>query len=222
MMANKPPTIVPIDPAEFRAVVADDHPMCRIAARMAIQAVIPDADVVLVTNLSKAHHSVDSSTSLLVLDLSLPDSKGIDGIVRMLDHAPGLLIAVLTGFDTPEIEQKARQAGAVAFVSKAAPIKTLIEAFRTVLGGGTWFSGAALADTPSSSQVERYGTLTPAQRRVLDAMAGGRLNKQIAYDLNLSQITVKSHVKAILKKLEVVNRTQAVLLLKALEMPSNG
>lgn len=205
---------------DFRAIIADDHPMCREAARIALDVVMPGATVEPVATLAEAL-DVKGPVDLVMLDLALPDSRGVSGLIdvaRCFRQAP---VLVVSGSERADIERKVKDCGARGFVAKAAPITELIEAIRTVADGGHWFSEAA--DTACDAYgarddvAGRLAALTPAEARVLRAMRGGRLNKQIAHDLSLSEITVKQHVKAILRKLGVVNRTQAVLALRDLD-----
>jgi DNA-binding NarL/FixJ family response regulator len=198
-----------------RALIADDHPMCREAARMALRVVAPDAEIVEAATLAEVLDEEDQ-TDLVILDLGLPDSRGIASLVDVARARPTTPILIVSGAETPDVEARVAANGAAGFVSKAAPIDALVEAIRTVAGGGTSFS-PDLRHAETDGLEARLALLTPAEARVLRAMRGGGLNKQIAYDLNLSEITIKQHVKAILRKLQVVNRTQAILLLHDVE-----
>jgi DNA-binding NarL/FixJ family response regulator len=198
----------------LRVVIADDHPMCREAARMALGVADPEAESDFAGSLADVRQLI-ADARFLVLDLALPDSRGTLAITELLQESPALDILVVTGSEQPHIERKARLAGAKGFVSKAAPISEMIEAMKTVIEGKTWFSPTSLeeADDSPDNKFSKLASLTGAQRRVLTAMGDGKLNKQIAYDLGLSEITIKAHVKAILRKLGVLNRTQAILML---------
>ena len=156
---------------------------------------------------------IAAHATLMTLDLGLPDSRGAATVADLHQAFPDLPILVISGAANPAIEREVARLGADGFLSKAAPLTTMVDAMRELLKGGSWFS----ADLDLGVETDDFALLadlTPGQRRVLDAMEGGRLNKQIAYDLGLSEITVKAHVKAILKKLGVANRTQAVLMLQ--------
>lgn len=194
-----------------RALIADDHPMCREAARLALGVVAPHAQIVQAATLAEVLAD-ELPASLVVLDLGLPDSRGIASLIDVARARPTTPILIVSGAEDDEVEARTAANGAAGFVSKAAPIERLIEAIRIVAGGGTHFS-RVFDSSETEGLKARLALLTPAEARVLRAMRGGDLNKQIAFELNLSEITVKQHVKAILRKLQVVNRTQAVLLL---------
>ena len=198
------------------AVVVDDHPMCRQATAMAIAAAEPGLTVVEASTLADGRAQARSA-HLMTLDLALPDNRSVLGLPAIRADFPHLKLLVISGAANPDVERQVAGAGAHGYVSKAATIPEMIAAIRAVLGGERWFSAEADAADASDGEIDRLATLTPAQTRVLHAMAGGRLNKQIAFDLGLSEITVKAHVKAILKKLGVPNRTQAILLLQRAE-----
>ncbi|MEZ0498190.1 LuxR C-terminal-related transcriptional regulator [Sphingomonas sp. IW22] len=193
------------------AIIADDHPMCREAARVALSLVAPDADVIQAGSLGEVL-SETRSVDLVILDLGLPDSRGIASLIDVARDRPSTPILIVSGTDRPDAEARAAANGAAGFVSKAAPIDTLVSAIRTVADGGTHFTPGLEPAAPDGTE-KRLSTLTPAEARVLRAMRNGDLNKQIAYELGLSEITIKQHVKAILRKLDVVNRTQAILML---------
>ncbi|HTG38053.1 response regulator transcription factor [Sphingomonas sp.] len=195
----------------LRAIIADDHPMCREAARIALGLVAPDSEVVQAGSLADVLAET-RSVDLVILDLGLPDSQGIASLIDVARGRPSTPILIVSGTDRPDAEARAAANGAAGFVSKAAPIERLIDAIRTVVGGGTHFTPGLQPAAPDGAEA-RLATLTPAEARVLRAMRGGGLNKQIAFELGLSEITIKQHVKAILRKLDVVNRTQAVLML---------
>ena len=201
-------------PVSNLAIVVDDHPMCRQATAMALGVAAPELAVVEAASLAEASERAGEAT-LMTLDLALPDNRSVLGVPALLDRFPHLRMLVISGALNPEIEQQVAATGAHGYLSKATPISVMVEAMRTVLAGDAWFSfSVADAALPADSDFTRLSSLTAAQSRVLHAMESGRLNKQIAFDLGLSEITVKAHVKAILKKLAVPNRTQAILMLQ--------
>lgn len=196
------------------AVIVDDHPMCRQATRMALQVAHPAFEVREANSLAEAY-AMAADAELMTLDLALPDNRGALVLSALLDRHPHLRVLVISGASNPEVEQHVAQSGAHGFLSKAASITDMVAALRAVIDGGRWFSEEV--DIAAETEFSRLRTLTSAQARVLNAMAGGRLNKQIAHDLSLSEITIKAHVKAILKKLAMPNRTQAVLMLQRVQ-----
>ena len=196
------------------AIVVDDHPMCRQATAMALSVAAPDMTVVEAASLAEAGERAAEAT-LMTLDLALPDNRSVLGVPALLDRFPHLRLLVISGALNPDIEQQVAATGAHGYLSKATAISVMVEAMRAVIAGQPWFSfPVADAVMPTDSDFSRLSSLTNAQSRVLHAMESGRLNKQIAFDLALSEITVKAHVKAILKKLAVPNRTQAILMLQ--------
>lgn len=193
--------------------------MCREASRIALKTVVPEVDVVDAATLADVLPYA-RMVDLVMLDLALPDSRGLLSLLDVARAAPDTPILVVSGSEQPAIEAQVAAHGAAGFVSKIAPLTDLIDAIRTVVDGGRWFAADLTVPDATNDSAVRVATLSTAERRVLDAMRGGALNKQLAYDLSLSEITVKQHVKAILRKLGVVNRTQAVLALHAAELGS--
>ncbi len=201
-------------PVSNLAIVVDDHPMCRQATAMALGVAAPELTVVEAASLAEATERAGEAT-LMTLDLALPDNRSVLGVPALLDRFPHLRMLVISGALNPDIEQQVAATGAHGYLSKSTPISVMVEAMRAVIAGKTWFSfPISEAALPADSDFVRLSSLTGAQARVLNAMESGRLNKQIAFDLGLSEITVKAHVKAILKKLAVPNRTQAILMLQ--------
>lgn len=197
----------------LRVLVADDHPMCRAVALIALTSIDPDVQATEVASLADARGAT-GPFDLIVLDLNLPDSRGVSTFVNVASRFPAAPVLVISGSEQYAWEDDIAALGASGYVSKSAPIPDITAALRTVLDGGRAFQRTADAPAPraTSNAAARLASLTPAERRVLNAMAGGGLNKQIAYELGLSEMTIKQHVRAILRKLQVVNRTTAVLI----------
>lgn len=182
---------------------------------MAIRLVDPHCLCIEADSLEAARN-VAADASLMTLDLGLPDSRGTRGLAALREEFPELPMLVISGASHPAIERQVATLGANGFLPKSASITDMVSAVRTVMDRASWFS-PDLPEDDDDSAFSRLASLTSAQMRVLEAMESGRLNKQIAHDLGLSEITVKAHVKAILKKLGVSNRTQAILLLREAE-----
>jgi len=195
-------------------MVIDDHPMCREAAGMALKAIDPDIKIKVAGCLTDALMALQTgSPQIITLDLSLPDCKGFAGLLQLRTLAKDVPIVVVSGHDSPAIIARVQHIGAAGFVSKCEPIAIHIAAFRAVLSGKCWFPDMAFHESgKGKDKRDRLADLTPAQHRVLEAMGDGRLNKQLAHDLCLSEITIKAHIKEILRKLGVHNRTQAIIL----------
>ncbi len=202
-----------------RILVADDHPMCATALTMAAHVIDPAILVDSAGTLSEAEARARVAVpDLVLLDLMLPDVQGFAGLALVRGLLPGTPIAIVSSRDEEAVMRQALALGARGFVSKASPLDQMVAAIRVLLGGGQWFPDGLLgAPAPADDTAARVGTLSVAQLRVLRAIADGRQNKQIAYDLQLAEPTVKSHLAAIFRKLGVSNRTQAVLAYRALE-----
>lgn len=202
-------------------LVADDHPMCATALGMAARAVDPTVTKDCVTTLAEAESLVrQQAYDLVLLDLMLPDVQGFAGLALLRAVRPSATIAIVSGREEPAVVAQARALGAQGFIPKSSSIDEMMEAIRNLLAGKSWVP-AGSEDMPQADPrvdlAERMGTLSIAQLRVLRAIANGHQNKQIAYDLQLAEPTVKSHLSAIFRKLGVNNRTQAVLALQAFD-----
>lgn len=199
-------------------VIADDHPLFRGALRQAL-AGLGDPHVVEVGDFDSAKRVVteDEEIDLVLLDLSMPGTSGLQGLVALKGMNATLPIVVVSAHDDPTTIRRALELGASGFISKSASMDQIRDAVRTVLDGGQVTPGnvelGIEADREISDLIARLRTLTPQQTRVLTMLADGLLNKQIAYELGVSEATVKAHVSAVLQKLGVDSRTQAVILL---------
>lgn len=202
-------------------LVADDHPMCATALAMAARAVDAGITKDCVTTLAEAESLVRRTDyDLILLDLMLPDVQGFAGLAMLRAIRPAATIAIVSGREEPAVVAQARALGAKGFIPKSSPIDRMVEAIRALLDGQNWLPEDIAAAQQGDHRVdlaERMGTLSIAQLRVLRAIVNGHQNKQIAYDLQLAEPTVKSHLSAIFRKLGVSNRTQAVLALQAFD-----
>ncbi|MGH8078456.1 MAG: response regulator transcription factor, partial [Lysobacter sp.] len=158
----------------------------------------------------------DADADLLLLDLNMPGAQGFSALVHLRALHPQLPIVVVSARDEPGVMRRALDHGAMGFIPKSADAATLGAAIASVLEGNRWAPPAALS-APSASADERDAAqrlrdLTPQQFRVLQMLGTGLLNKQIGYELNVSEATIKAHITAILRKLGANNRTQAVLI----------
>lgn len=202
-------------------LVADDHPMCATALGMAARAVDPALTKDCVTTLAEAEELVRRTDyDLILLDLMLPDVQGFAGLAMLRAIRPGATIAIVSGREEAAVVAQSHALGARGFIPKSSTIDQMIAAIRALLDGQDWLPDG-IADVSHEDRrvdlAERMGTLSIAQLRVLRAIVNGHQNKQIAYDLQLAEPTVKSHLSAIFRKLGVTNRTQAVLALQAFD-----
>jgi DNA-binding NarL/FixJ family response regulator len=204
-----------------RVLIADDHPLTREGLALAVRSALPGAVIDHAGSIGEAESAVagkSASYRLVLLDLVLPDARGFSGFLK-LQHLLGQTpIAIISAREEPMLIDAARALGAVGFLPKSRPLDELADMVRTLANGGQVFpeapslKGASAAATARS----RLSTLSGAQLRVLLALADGRLNKQIAGDLQVTEATVKAHLTAIFRKLGVSNRTQALLAMQPL------
>jgi len=202
-------------------LVADDHPMCATALAMAARAVDSGVTKDCVTTLAEAEELVRRTDyDLILLDLMLPDVQGFAGLAMLRAIRPEATIAIVSGREDPAVVAQSQALGAKGFIPKSSSIDQMVAAIRALLAGQGWLPDG-IADAQQEDRrvdlAERMGTLSIAQLRVLRAIVNGHQNKQIAYDLQLAEPTVKSHLSAIFRKLGVSNRTQAVLALQAFD-----
>lgn len=204
-----------------RAIIADDHPLFRAALKQALQQTL-STDILEAASFEQLLELLqrESQIELVLLDLSMPGNKGLAGLTSLRSRYPDILVIVVSANEQVSVIQQAMAYGASAYIPKSMPLAELQRAVHAVLAGDTWLP-EHLVDTvnqlPSSEAQEfaqRLEQLTPQQYRVLECLADGLLNKQIAYELNVQETTIKQHVSAILRKLDVLNRTQAGVLFK--------
>ncbi|MEH3038480.1 MAG: response regulator transcription factor [Sphingomonas paucimobilis] len=202
-------------------LVADDHPMCATALGMAARAVDAGITKDCVTTLAEAEELVrQTDYDLILLDLMLPDVQGFAGLAMLRAIQPAATIAIVSGREESAVVAQSQALGAKGFIPKSSSIDQMVAAIRALLDGQNWLPEGIADALPEDRRVdlaERMGTLSIAQLRVLRAIVNGHQNKQIAYDLQLAEPTVKSHLSAIFRKLGVSNRTQAVLALQAFD-----
>ena len=200
-----------------RLVIADDHPLFRGALREAVSGVLGRAEIgeastfEEVTDLLERGGEVD----LILLDLRMPGVRGFSGLMYLRAQYPSVPVVVVSANDDPAVIRRCMEFGASGFFPKTLSADALRAALARVLQGEVWtppdVDFARDADAESAAMIARLSTLTPQQVRVLMMLSGGLLNKQIAYQLGVSEATVKAHVSAILQKLGVDSRTQAVI-----------
>lgn len=207
--------------ADRHVLIADDHPLFRSALDRAVRRAVSEYATRHAETLSDALamlQEIGERTSLALLDIHMPDSQGFAGLIQMRQRWPDIPVIVVSGSETPEVISKAVEFGAAGFIPKSTELPVIVTAIEAVLAGDSWLPPDIDLDSGGSDMAQRLSSLTPAQLKVLTGLSVGRLNKQIAYDMGISEATVKAHVTAILRKLGVVNRTQAVLAAKAMEI----
>ncbi len=206
-----------VPPGGRTILIADDHPLFRQALKLAVSRAAPDATVIEAGQLGEAIDATRAAgrLDLILLDLRMPGSEGFAGVALLHAERPATPIVVISSADENEAAPRARAYGAVGFVSKTADLAMLENVVARALAGEIDPIPRAL---PADDLSSRVATLTPTELKVLLGVCAGRLNKQVAFDLGISEATVKGHMTAILRKLEVQNRTQAVLAARALDI----
>lgn len=203
--------------AGHRILIADDHPLTREGLTLAARSALNGSTIDVAGTIAEAEAMAAARAGfyLVLLDLMLPDTRGFSGLLRLQFAMPLVPIVVITAREEPTLAGIARELGAKGFLLKSAPLDELARALRDVAAGIPVFP--ATNTTGAAAPVrDRIAQLSDAQRRVLFALADGRLNKQIAHDLDITEATVKAHLTAIFRRLGVANRTQAILALQPL------
>lgn len=198
-------------------LIADDHPLFRQAMAMAAQEVSPGSTVIEAATLDAAISAAAqaSDLALILLDLQMPGATGFSGVAMLHAERPSVPIVVVSSADPGVAAAEARRFGAVGFIGKDQDLGAIEAAIAAALSGAE----IALPHPPAGEiddMARKVATLTPTQLRVLLGVLEGRLNKQIAFDLDVTEATVKAHMTAVLGKLGVQNRTQAALAARAL------
>ncbi|KAF7772075.1 hypothetical protein PCIT_a2073 [Pseudoalteromonas citrea] len=206
-------------------LIADDHPLFREALKGALQTQFEGLEVFESENFETTLSVLSSQEELdlLLLDLHMPGSGDLYGLIRIREDYPSLPIVVISGSEDLAIISKVMGYGAMGFIPKASSSQDIARAIEHVLEGDSWLpasikdkvSGLEIADKEVAQQV---ASLTPQQYKVLRYLHEGLLNKQIAFELHISEATVKAHITAIFRKLGVYNRTQAVLIASKLQL----
>ncbi|MFM2371040.1 MAG: hypothetical protein RIS85_762 [Pseudomonadota bacterium] len=196
-------------------LIADDHPLFRQALALAVGNVAPNARVIEAGTLASAAKAAAEAADLrlITLDLKMPGAIGYSGIALLHAEKPHVPILVVSSAEGAMVADEARAFGAVGFLRKDADLSRIEQAIRAALDG---VAPTAAISEPVDQVRREVAGLTPTQLKVLLAVLDGKLNKQIAFDLGMSEATVKAHMTAIMRKLDVQNRTQAALVARSL------
>ncbi len=206
------------DSTASRIVIADDHPLFRTALRQAVTKVVAGATIAEAGSFEEMTAALrdGADADLVLLDLTMPGVQGFSGLLYLRADYPSVPVLVVSGNDDAGIIRRCIEFGASGFLPKTAGTSDMGDAIRAVLDGNSWtppdIDLSQPVDKETADIVRRLATLTPQQVRVLMMLSQGLLNKQIAYELTVSEATVKAHVSAILQKLDVDSRTQAVII----------
>ena len=203
-----------------RIIIVDDHPLFRAALRQTLSG---SGDVTVEEagdlNALLAALEADRDRDLVLLDLNMPGGHGISGLLLLRAQYPDVPVMIISAVEDHKVIRRTFELGAAGYLPKSVGPADIRKAIETVLAGGVFVpEGVSLAaDDEQSALMRRLSTLTPQQIRVLMMLSDGLMNKQIAYELSISEATVKAHVSSILQKLDVDSRTQAVIAASKIE-----
>jgi DNA-binding NarL/FixJ family response regulator len=207
----------------YSFVIADDHPLFRGALREAVSGLFDHAEIAEAGSFDEAVKLLDreGDVDLVLLDLAMPGVRGFSGLMYLRAQYPSVPVVVVSANDDHAVIRRCMEFGASGFIPKTLGIDEIRTAISRVFEGSVWTPPDVDlkrgSDTATTELVQRLATLTPQQVRVLMMLSEGLLNKQIAYELSVSEATVKAHVSAILQKLGVESRTQAVIAAAKIE-----
>lgn len=202
-----------------KILIADDHPLFRAALQQAVLKSIPGVEIVEADSLAALQTATEQhgDVDLILLDIHMPGVEGFSALVYLRGQYPSIPVIVVSGSEEPVVMKRAMSYGASGFIPKSSSLDQISAAVTLVLQGEEWVPDV-VHDSVDEVSEEDYAfakavsTLTPQQFRVLTMLGEGLLNKQIAHELGVSEATIKAHVTAILRKLGVYSRTQAVIL----------
>lgn len=205
-------------------LIADDHPLYREALISALQPLFGDVDIIQSDNLDSTLKALqdNSDFDLVLLDLNMPGCDSFYGLIRVSQDFPEVPVAVISASDSADVVSKVMSLGAKGFIPKATATHIIAEALKQIMQGNNWIPDGMQTciqkEAPIIDIAKLVSELTPKQFQALKLLQSGLLNKQIAFDLNITEATVKAHISAVFRKLNVNTRTQAVLLLKNLDI----
>ena len=211
--------------APTKIIIADDHPLFRQALSIMLKSHFADAHLLEAETIPELELLLLSKNAdLLLLDLDIPGAQGFNTLINIRRSYPELGVVVISGFEDKETINKAMCHGAAGFIPKSTSVTDMVIAIKEVFAGNLWTpDGDFDPNVQKNSETDdRIDSLTPQQHKILLMFADGLLNKQIAYELGLSESTVKSHASTIFLKLGVRNRTQAVIVLNEYKIASTS
>jgi DNA-binding NarL/FixJ family response regulator len=207
-----------------RLIIADDHPLFRRVLRELAGGMTDVAAVAEAGSFEDVSRLLDRDpkVDLVLLDLNMPGVRGLSALMYLRAQYPAVPVAIVSANDDPSVIRRCIEFGACGFLPKTLGVDAMRKAIERVLKGETWtppgIDLSVNSDDDAAAMLARLSSLTPQQMRVLMMLSEGLLNKQIAYELGVSEATVKAHVSAILQKLGVESRTQAVIAAGKIEV----
>lgn len=201
---------------QLNVLIADDHPLFRQALSEALSQTRHNVNINQVQTLADTIIAVDQGDiDLVLLDLKMPDCVGLMGLIELREKHPETAIAVVTANEGSQTMRKVKSAGAVGYLIKSMELNSLVTALNRLLDGERFFALEGVQDQQDIDDdidaMKKLASLTPKQQHVLSLISRGYLNKQIAYELDIKETTVKTHVSEIFRKLGIFNRTQAAI-----------
>lgn len=206
-----------------KIIIADDHPLFRQALLGTLKLKLTKTQWLEAQTIAELeqHLSDNSDSDLLLLDLHIPGAHGFNTLIHVRNHFPQIPVVVVSAHEDQETIAKVMDFGAAGFIPKSTSVDGIYDAIQHVLLGNIWTPEDYTKNESNEEYAdiaERVANLTQQQYRILMMFAQGMLNKQIAYDLNVSEATIKAHATAIFRKLNVRNRTQAVIAIGQLDL----
>lgn len=205
-----------------KIVVADDHPLFRDAISLLLSKNFKALTTVQVDSLKGLCRELEDNglPALLLLDLKLPDTQGMDSLLRLKKQFPALPVLVVSAYDDNEVIRMAMQYGASGFIPKSLSMEKMAEIIQLVLDGDMWFP--EISEAEETALNEGFESLTTVQLKVLSLLRDGKPSKEMAAILSVTESTIKAHLTEIFRKLGVRNRTQAVLAARELDLPKSS
>jgi DNA-binding NarL/FixJ family response regulator len=204
-----------------KILIADDHPLVRGALALAVEAAFGRAEILESASLHELVGQLEKIgvADLVLLDLRMPGVDGFGGLLRLRTNFPETPVVVISAHEDRRLVKEAIALGAAGFIPKSTPRQEIVGALHRIAAGEVYVpadtelvAAASAAAGGELDVAQRLATLTAQQVRVLQLLGTGKLNKEIAYELDIAEPTVKVHVSAILQKLKVYSRTQAAVL----------
>ncbi|MCP4954695.1 MAG: response regulator transcription factor [Photobacterium aquimaris] len=210
-----------------KIIIADDHPLFRQALLGTLKVKLSQTtwlEAQTIAELEQQLHD-NSDCDLLLLDLNIPGAHGFNTLIHVRNHFPQIPVVIVSAHEDQDTISQAMNYGAAGFIPKSTPVDDIHRAIVSVLSGAVWLPASFQLTQDGNDNADiaqQVASLTQQQYRILMQFAQGMLNKQIAYDLNVSEATIKAHATAIFRKLNVRNRTQAVIAIAQLDLPEAG
>ena len=204
-----------------KIIIADDHPLFRQALSLMLKSSFVCSRLLEAETIPQLEEKLATivDIDLILLDLDIPGAEGFNTLHSIRNLYPEIAVVIISGFEEADTIRKAMSLGAAGFIPKSTPVPEMIKAINDVIQGKLWVpDGEFNLEEQVVEQEDKLASLTPQQHRILLMFAEGLLNKQIAYELSLSESTIKSHASTIFLKLGVKSRTQAVIMLNERKM----